>query len=149
MGVAVASAAFAACGDDDKESDSATHEEWFTAACATVGGDQSGFPEFTEAHPDGANLAEWAEFLPTPIAFLDRIIAAAKLPHPAEDDAGMVATIAAVENLQAAWQAAIDAASAEDQAGFDAAMGQAHSDFQAMEAAMDAVDPRECPGFGE
>ncbi|MBI4884003.1 MAG: hypothetical protein HY826_08110 [Actinobacteria bacterium] len=143
----MASSALAACGDDDKGSDSATHEEWFQAACATIGGDQSGFPEFTEAHPDGASVAEWAEFLPTPIEFLDRIIAAARLPHPSEDDAGTVATIAAVEKLQATWQAAIDAASAGDDAGFDAAMGQGDADFAAMDAALKAVDPRDCPGF--
>ena len=71
--LAVASFALVACGDDDKGSDGATHEEWFQAACATIGGDQSGFPEFTEANPDGASLAEWAEFLPTPIAFLEII----------------------------------------------------------------------------
>ena len=144
----MASAALGACGDDDKGSDSATHEEWFAAACETIGSeDESGFPEFMAAHPSDATSAEWAEFLPTPIAFLDRIIAAAKLPHPTEDDAGLVATITAVEKAQTSWRAAIEAANAGDDAAFDAAMGQAEAELGEMDAAMKSVDPRDCPGF--
>lgn len=143
-GLLTASLGLVACGDDEKQSNTVTHDEWFESACATIGSeDESGFPEFLAAHPD-ATLDEWAEFLPTPIAFLDRIIAAGKLPHPAEDDAGLLAAIAAVENAQASWQTAIDAAVAGDDAGFDAAMGQAEQDLAAMDAAMDAVDPRDC-----
>ena len=144
VGLAVAGVALAACGDDDK-ADSVTHDEWFDAACAIIPDDEGGFPEFEAAHPDGASLAEWAEFLPTPIAYLDRISAAAKSPHPSEDDAGMTATIAAVEKLQATWQSAMDAASVDDQAGFDAAMGQGDADLAAVVDAMTAVEPRDCP----
>lgn len=147
-GLVVASFALVACGDDDKDSDRATRDEWFAAACEVLADFDPGFDAFFGAHPE-PTMADWAEFLPTPIEELNKFKAAADLPHPEELDAPLAAAVAAVSKLQDTYEATIDAANAGDQATFSQLEEQAQGvDFPAMEEALHAVEPRDCSELG-
>ncbi|MBI4884004.1 MAG: hypothetical protein HY826_08115 [Actinobacteria bacterium] len=140
----MASSALAACGDDEKGSDRATHDEWFAAACEVLAEADPGFDAFFAAHPE-PTLADWAEFLPHAIEELNKLEVVADLSHPIELDAPLAAAVAAVHKLQDTWQASVDAANAGDQATFDELEEQAQGvDVPAMEDALHAAEPRDC-----
>lgn len=134
----------AGCGDDE----SATHEQFFEAACDQIAGielDQA-FEQFFTDHPE-ATLADWAGFLPGVVSEMDELVAVTDLPHPSSDDANLAALRTAVLKVQDNFRQAQAAAEAGDQATFDRVSDQNQSvDVAAMESAMQAVDPRECPG---
>ena len=134
----------AGCGDDN----SATHEEFFQAACDKISGIEldAAFEQFFTEHPE-ASLADWAGFLPDVVSEMDELVAVTELPHPSSDDAKLATLKTAVLKVQDNFRQALAAAEDSDQGTFDGVVEQNQNvDVAAMEAAMQAVDGRECPG---
>jgi hypothetical protein len=145
--VTIGGSAVVGCGDDQE----ATHEQFFEAACEQIAGIdiESAFAQFFNNHPE-TSLDDWAEFLPHVIGEMDEMVALAELPHPSSDDAGLAAVEASVLAVQDNFRKSLDAAKAGDQATFDELSDKNQGvDVPAMEAAMQAVDPRDCPGTPE
>jgi hypothetical protein len=146
-GLALLPAVAVACGDDD--GDAVTHEEWFQAVCDKLGGQDPGFDRFFADHPE-PTLEDWAAFLPGVVSMMDTMADTLEnTPTAPEDEAAVAAAVTAISAVRDNFDSARQAATAGDQAAFDAVEEQNQSSaVPAMEAAMAAVDERDCPGEG-
>jgi hypothetical protein len=148
IGLALMPVVAVGCGDDD--GDAVTHDEWFQAICekqATV--EFPDFDQFFADHPE-PTLDDWAAFLPQAVTAFEQFIDAIdSTPRAPDDEAGIDAVVAAMTKVRDNFADAQEAAEAGDQTAFDAAEAKNQdTDIPAWEAAMGAVETRDCPGQG-
>jgi hypothetical protein len=114
-----------------------------------MAGQDPGFDQFFADHPE-PTLEDWAAFLPGVVSVMDRMADTLEsTPAAPEDEAAVAAAVTAIVAVRDNFDRSHEAAAAGDQEAFDDLEEQNQgSAVPAMEAAMAALDDRECPGDG-